>query len=109
MTTGSPTWSRIPLSEIDRVEIPRRTGIERLFMANDAIGGVGEIFTRRRWPGAGVRQAGAAPRTSNSAAAASPAATMAGTTSLNTASLRTRGISRGRRGASGLTTPDKDG
>lgn len=44
-TTGSPTWSRIPLSQIDRIEILR--GPASSLYGNEAIGGVIQVFTHQ--------------------------------------------------------------
>ena len=50
-TSGSPAWSRIPLSQIDRIEILR--GPASSLYGSDAIGGVVQVFTRK---GAGAFQ-----------------------------------------------------
>lgn len=107
-TTGSPTWSRIPLSEIDRVEILR--GPASSVYGNDAIGGVVQIFTRRGdGPARVFVEAGAGTQDTNSAAVGISGGNNGWHYNLNTASLRTRGISNiVNPGASGYN-PDKDG
>ena len=44
-TTGSPAWSRIPTSQIERIEILR--GPASSLYGADAVGGVIQVFTRR--------------------------------------------------------------
>jgi vitamin B12 transporter len=44
-SSGAANWSRIPLSEIDRIEVLR--GPSSSLYGNDAIGGVVQIFTRQ--------------------------------------------------------------
>ncbi len=44
-TTGSPTWSRIPSSQVERIEILR--GPASSLYGADAIGGVVQVFTRK--------------------------------------------------------------
>ncbi|WP_298394488.1 TonB-dependent receptor [uncultured Azonexus sp.] len=44
-TSGEPTWSRIPVAQIERIEIIR--GPASAMYGSDAIGGVVQIFTRR--------------------------------------------------------------
>ncbi len=45
VTLGTASWSRLPLSQIDRIEILR--GPASSLYGSDAIGGVVQIFTRR--------------------------------------------------------------
>lgn len=44
LTGGNPNWSRVPVSQIDRIEIVR--GPVSSLYGSDAIGGVVQIFTR---------------------------------------------------------------
>ena len=45
VAAGSPNWSRLPLAQIDRVEVVR--GPLSSLYGSDAIGGVVQVFTRR--------------------------------------------------------------
>lgn len=44
-TGGTPTWSRVPLAQIDRIEVVR--GPMSSLYGSDAIGGVVQVFTRQ--------------------------------------------------------------
>lgn len=44
-TAGTPTWSRVPLAQIERIEVVR--GPMSSLYGSDAIGGVVQVFTRR--------------------------------------------------------------
>lgn len=44
LTSGAPNWSRVPVSQIDRIEIVR--GPVSSLYGSDAIGGVIQVFTR---------------------------------------------------------------
>jgi vitamin B12 transporter len=45
VSAGSPNWSRLPLAQIDRIEVVR--GPLSSLYGSDAIGGVVQVFTRR--------------------------------------------------------------
>lgn len=109
-TTGEPTWSAIPLSEIDRIEIVY--GPMGSIYGADAVGGVIQVFTKK---GAGK------PRVTASAGAGTYGTNefslgVSGSTdgdhrirySLNTSKEKSEGFSSTRLGGTGYH-PDKDG
>ena len=109
-TTGEPTWSAVPLSQIDRIEVVY--GPMGSIYGADAVGGVIQIFTKK---------GSSAPRLNASAGAGTYGTNefslgVSGATdgehrirySLSTAKEKSEGFSSARLGGSGYQ-PDKDG
>ncbi len=108
-TNGAATWSRIPLSEIDRIEILR--GPASSLYGNDAIGGVVQIFTRRGEDG-GARlfvEAGAGSQETSQGTVGIAGGGNGWRYSLNTSTFRTEGFSSVTNKASSSYNPDPDG
>lgn len=107
-TTGAATWSRIPLSEIDHIEILR--GPSSSLYGNDAIGGVVQIFTRRGdGPARVFVEGGAGSQGSSSGSLGFAGGANGWRYSLNTSSFKTEGFSNVRNPAASNFNPDKDG
>ncbi|MDP2821352.1 MAG: TonB-dependent receptor [Sulfuritalea sp.] len=107
-TQGSASWSRLPLSQIERIEILR--GPASSLYGSDAIGGVVQIFTRRGegTPRLGAELGGGSYGTSS--ANGNVSGSLGGLRySLGAATLRTDGFNSIRNPANRAYNPDADG
>lgn len=107
-TSGAATWSRIPLSEIDRIEILR--GPSSSLYGNDAIGGVVQIFTRRGdGPAQVVAEIGAGSQKTSSGSVGIAGSANGWRYSLNASLFKTDGFSNVSNPAASNFNPDRDG
>lgn len=107
-TSGAATWSRIPLSEIDRIEILR--GPSSSLYGNDAIGGVVQIFTRRGdGPARIFAEVGAGSQETSSGSVGIAGGANGWRYSLNGSIFRTEGFNNVRNPAASNFNPDRDG
>ncbi|MEW6165844.1 MAG: TonB-dependent receptor [Pseudomonadota bacterium] len=107
-TLGSLAWSRIPLSQIERIEILR--GPASALYGSDAIGGVIQIFTRRGADGLRVSaEAGIGSDGARSLAGGLAGGGNGWRYSVTGGSLRTDGFSNIRNPANGGYNADRDG
>lgn len=107
-TLGSLSWSRIPLSQIERIEILR--GPASALYGSDAIGGVVQIFTRRGGDGMQFHaEAGVGSDGMRSANAGLMGGSDGWRVSLSGGSSRTAGFSNIRNPANKGFNPDRDG
>lgn len=107
-TTGAATWSRIPLSEIDHIEILR--GPSSSLYGNDAMGGVIQMFTRR---GNGsprfFAEGGVGSQKMRSGSAGFSGSSNGWRYSLNASTFTTSGFSNVTNAAATNYNPDRDG
>ncbi len=107
-TLGALSWSRIPLSQIERIEILR--GPASALYGSDAIGGVVQIFTRRGEDGMRFHaEAGVGSDDMYSANAGLTGGKDGWRVSLSGGSIRTAGFSNIRNPANKGFNPDRDG
>ncbi len=107
-TSGDATWSRIPLAEIERIEILR--GPASSLYGNDAIGGVVQIFTRRGEDGVRLYVEGGAGSQETSTGSLGIAGGGNGWHySFNTSTYRTEGFNNVTNKAAINYNPDPDG
>lgn len=107
-TLGSFSWSRMPLAQIERIEILR--GPASSLYGSDAIGGVVQIFTRR---GDGatrlVAETGAGSHGTSTASGSLAGSARGFHYSLGASTLRTDGFNSLRNSANSAYNPDADG
>lgn len=107
-TTGEAAWSRIPLSEIERIEILR--GPASALYGNDAIGGVVQIFTRRGdGPPRLHAEAGVGSQDTSSASVGLSGGANGWRYSVNTSAWRSDGFDNTHNPKAKFANPDLDG
>lgn len=107
-TLGEPTWSRLPLSQIERIEILR--GPASALYGSEAIGGVVQVFTRRgEGPPAVSAEAGVGSYGSAAAAGGVAGATGGWRYSVNVNGATTKGFNSIRNAGNSAYNPDRDG
>lgn len=107
-TSGAATWSRIPLSEIDHIEILR--GPSSSLYGNDAMGGVIQMFTRRGdGPARFFAEGGIGSQRTRSASAGFSGSANGWRYSLSASTYATDGFSNVSNPAASNYNPDRDG
>lgn len=107
-TLGTLSWSRIPLAQIERIEVLR--GPASALYGSDAIGGVIQIFTKRGTEGLRVNaEAGIGSYGTYSVGAGLSGGGGGWRYSVNGTSLKTDGFSNIRNPANSGFNPDRDG